>query len=125
MAKTAATFEMNFPRRLARRFYKRLLEKRLSSELSRQRAKLMFHAWGYLPLLVARGLSIAQRLTLIRRFLRIDWNIPHAHEPFEITNIVGELAARKARPGEVFLEAGCWKGGSTAKFSIICKMLGY
>jgi hypothetical protein len=35
------------------------------------------------------------------------------------------LAARKAKFDEVVVEAGCWKGGSAAKLSVICKMLGY
>ena len=35
------------------------------------------------------------------------------------------LAARKAKFDEVVVEAGCYKGGSAAKLSIICKMLGY
>ena len=35
------------------------------------------------------------------------------------------LASRRARPGELMVEAGCWRGGSTAKFSLLCQMLGY
>jgi hypothetical protein len=35
------------------------------------------------------------------------------------------LSERKAMVGEIMIEAGCWLGGSTSKFSIVCKMLGY
>jgi O-methyltransferase len=35
------------------------------------------------------------------------------------------LAERPARAGEIMVEAGCWQGGSTAKFSLACRLLGY
>jgi len=35
------------------------------------------------------------------------------------------LAQRAGQPGEAMAEAGCWNGGSTAKFSVACTMLGY
>lgn len=34
------------------------------------------------------------------------------------------LASRKAKRDEVVVDAGCWKGGSAAKLSVVCKMLG-
>ena len=35
------------------------------------------------------------------------------------------IAERPAISGETFIEAGCWQGGSSARFSIICNMLNY
>ena len=39
--------------------------------------------------------------------------------------IGGIYLSRRARSNEGFVEAGCWNGGSTAKFSLICKRYGY
>jgi len=35
------------------------------------------------------------------------------------------LFEHHARNGEIVVEAGCWKGGSSAKFSILCKFLNH
>jgi hypothetical protein len=45
--------------------------------------------------------------------------------PCEIANVCKALAESPARSNEAMEEAGCWQGGSSVKFSIICKMLGY
>jgi hypothetical protein len=50
------------------------------------------------------------------------WHVPHSHSKGK--NIVRDLAERRAAPGDGMLEAGCYMGGSTAKF-IVCKLLGY
>jgi O-methyltransferase len=97
---------------------------RIRSPLARQRLKLLWFVWGYAPLLFLE-IPFARRLSLLRRFLRVDWNVPHAHRPSEIARICGALASRPARVGELMVEAGCWQGGSTAKFSLLCEMLGY
>jgi len=55
----------------------------------------------------------------------IDLNVLHAHWPCEIAAVCKALAQRRARSDEVMVEAGCWQGGSSAKFSIVCKLLGY
>jgi len=70
-------------------------------------------------------MSIIDKLRLVSRFILIDWNIVHAHLPAEIAIICQCLSDRRARDSEIMVEAGCWNGGSSAKFSIICKMLGY
>jgi glycosyltransferase involved in cell wall biosynthesis len=93
--------------------------------MSRQRLKLAWFAWGYWPLLFVKTLSFGRRLELIARFLKIDWSIEHAHRPSEISAVCAALAERRAAPGEIMLEAGCYLGGSSAKFSIICAALGY
>jgi O-methyltransferase len=71
------------------------------------------------------ALSVADRLRLLKRFIATDWNVAHAHRPCEIVRVCEALAERPARQDEVMIEAGCWQGGSSVKFSIICKSLGY
>lgn len=105
--------------------YIRYVRARITSEISRQRLKLAWFAWGYWPLLFIKTLSVGRRLDLIVRFLKVDWSIEHAHRPSEISAVCTALAERRAVPGEVLLEAGCYLGGSSAKFSIICAGLGY
>jgi O-methyltransferase len=112
-------------RNCARALYVRFLRPHLASHLARQRVKVVWHAWGYAPLLRLRRVPMGARLTMIRRFLRVDWHVPHAHRPSEISAICQTLDASSPRHGEVVIEAGCWQGGSSAKFSIICKCLGY
>ena len=70
------------------------------------------------------SLSADQKKQLIKRFIRIDFGVPHVHQPCEMAHIVRAMFERPAGSDEVMVEAGCWKGGSTAKFSIMCKMSG-
>ena len=107
-----------------RGLYVRWVRPRIQSPIRRQRLKLLWFVWGYWPLLFLR-LGPFEKLSLLRRFLRVDWNVPHAHRPSEIARVCEALASRRARPGEVMVEAGCWRGGSTSKFSLLCQMLGY
>jgi O-methyltransferase len=108
-----------------RKIYINYIRPLISDGISRQRLKLIWYIWGYYPLFSIETFSLVEKLKLLIRYLIIDWNIEHGHSPFEISMVCKELANRYARPGEICLEAGCWKGGSSAKFSIICKMLGY
>ena len=109
-----------------RRFYRRYLQTRLAlSPLARQRLKLLWYVGGYRALLRLRALSLPQRLWLIWRCIRVDWFVPHAHEPLDCAWTLVALGERRARPGEVMIEAGCWQGGSTAKWSLACRLLGY
>jgi O-methyltransferase len=108
-----------------RKFYVRNVRPHLQSELSQQRLKLLWDAWGYAPLLADRALPAGKRIVAIVRMLRIDWNVPHAHKPRELVAVLRSIAQRPARPGEAVVEAGCWMGGSTAKLSVFCKLFGY
>ena len=65
------------------------------------------------------------RIMVLSRFMRIDWNIVHAHRPCEIVQVCRAISDRKAIPREIVVEAGCWNGGSSAKLSIICGIFGY
>ena len=116
---------MSVVTRAVRRLYRRSLRRRLGSNLNTQRLKLAWYVWGYWPLVLTTKLPLRDRLRLLRRFLRVDWNVMHGHTPFQIALIAQMLAARPARDDELFVEAGCWNGGSSAKFSLICAKLGF
>ncbi len=113
-----------FVKRKARRLYVNHLRPRFPDPVHRGRLRLLWTGFGYWPLLVTRALPIRARARLLVGFLRVDWYVEHGHYPIEVARIAGLLASRAAVPGEVMIEAGCWKGGSTAKFSLLCAQLG-
>ena len=112
-------------RKIIRNLYVRWLRPHLKQELTRQRVKLMYWVWKYWPFLRSPLWPLSSRLAVLKRFLAIDWNVLHAHRPDEICHIFRVLSERRAAAGEVMVEAGCFNGGSTAKFSILCQRLGY
>jgi O-methyltransferase len=105
--------------------YRRYARDRIKRPINRQRLKLVYDAWWYYPILAVRELSLKQRLTLLWKFLRIDWFVLHGSKPAEVVPVMIDLMARRGAPREAFVEAGCWNGGSTAKFSLVCKLYGY
>jgi len=120
----APEFKISGLQTRARKLYIRHLRSRISDPLHRQRLRLAWHVFGYAPLVRTGSLPLAVRLRLVARFVRVDWSVEHAHYPSEMARICIDLASRPGRPGEVVVEAGCWNGGSTAKFSLICAQLG-
>ena len=110
---------------IVKRAYGRFIFPCVRQELHRQRIKLLWFIWDYWPIVLLKNIPFLDRIKLLKRFLSIDWNIVHAHLPSEIAIMCAGLAARKAKFDEVVVEAGCWNGGSAAKLSVICKMLGY
>lgn len=120
MKRRSGSFELRL-----RKWYERWVLPHIPRPLHQQRLKLAYFAWGYWPLLRLPGVTLRDRMKLIGRFLRIDWNVWHAHRPCEIACVARVLVGRSARPGEVMVEAGCWNGGSTAKFSLLCQLRGY
>jgi O-methyltransferase len=42
-----------------------------------------------------------------------------------MTHILIRFFERRGTEGDVFVEAGCWKGASTAKFSLLCAINNY
>jgi len=101
------------------------LRRLLSQRLRRLFLGIPVFLFGYRRVLLIGDLSVRERLTLIRRLLKIDVNLQHGHQPCEIATIAETLFLRRGFPGEIMVEAGCWQGGSSAEFSIMCKMLGY
>jgi O-methyltransferase len=69
-------------------------------------------------------LTFPQRRALVARLAAIHANVRCAHSQIEMARIVSAiLNAPASRPG-VVLEAGCFKGGSTAKLSIAAALAG-
>lgn len=100
------------------KIYHRHIRKRLPP-MFHQRLKLFVLGWAYLPMLFWGWMP--RRFALVLAFVRVDWNIQHAHRPAEIVAIA--RAFHDLPPGDM-VEAGCWNGGSTAKFSLLCERFG-
>ena len=105
-------------------FYCRWVKPALPSFLQRFLRRIRL-TWGYRSIVFLPGLPFKKRLDMISRFIRVDFGVPLAHKPAEIAHVCRTLAERRAAPQEVMVEAGCWQGGSSAKFSIMCKAMGY
>jgi O-methyltransferase len=121
-------WQANPVERFVRALYVSWIRPHMSAKLHRQRLKLIWFIWGYWALLTLNTLSLSQRIRLLLRFLSVDWHVVHGHRPSEIARVCQTLAERRAtsnKTKEVMVEAGCWQGGSAAKFSILCKLLGY
>jgi len=97
----------------------------LPQRLRRYVLGVPIYLWGYRKIFLIKNLSMREKAYLIRRFLKIDINTQHAHQACEIVAITDAFFTRRAYPGEIMVEAGCWQGGSSAKFSILCKLQGY
>lgn len=64
------------------------------------------------------GLSLQQRLTVIERFWRISAEVTCPHTQHEMLSVAAAIFSVPAnRPG-LIVEAGAYKGGSTAKLSL-------
>lgn len=66
-----------FETNLVRRLFVRLIAPLARKPLSRQRIKISYFMWGYSPIMLLKPLTILDRIVMIGRFLRIDWNILH------------------------------------------------
>jgi O-methyltransferase len=105
--------------------YRRYVRSRIRKEIHRQRLKLIYDAWSYYPLIKFKELGAKERFGLLWKLIRIDWFILHASKPAEVVPVMIDLMSRVGTSNEAFVEAGCWNGGSTAKFSLICKQYHY
>ncbi|MGD8414516.1 MAG: TylF/MycF/NovP-related O-methyltransferase [Candidatus Latescibacterota bacterium] len=105
-------------------FYVRRVKPVLPSFLIRWLRRIRL-TWGYRPVLFMRGMPLGKRMNVVGRFIEVDFGVELAHRPAEIAQVCRTLGQRRAAPNEVMVEAGCWQGGSSAKFSIVCKEFGY
>jgi hypothetical protein len=64
------------------------------------------------------------RFRLFREFIKADLHVERGHRPSEIVEIVRLLALRRPS-GDLFVEAGCWKGCSSCKFSWVAETFDY
>ena len=72
--------------------------------------------------LLCSSLSFLQKIDIIRNMNIINSKIECAHTDDEIIEIYLELIEKKRLPG-VIIECGCFKGGSTAKISLLSSLL--
>jgi O-methyltransferase len=105
--------------------YVRWIRPRLSRDIDRQRMRMLWEIWGYWPILMLDNVRLLARLRLLWRFVLIDWHVLHSHSPREISAVCRAIAERPAEGNEAVVEAGCWQGGSSAKLSAVCRLLGY
>jgi len=69
-------------------------------------------------------LSFADRRTLVRRMLRVSRHVPCEHYQAEMLAVARAVFAIGSHVPGVVVEAGCYKGGSTAKLSVAANMAG-
>ena len=82
--------------------------------------------WPLVSLQLGRlgTLDRRRRSALVRRLVDVHDHVPCAHTHDEMVRIVREIfAVPDDRPGCI-VEAGCFKGGSTAKLSIVASEVG-
>jgi O-methyltransferase len=76
--------------------------------------------------LVKPGLRtpLAERLSLLRRLYLISEALPCPHTQTEMLRIIERILALPPHRKGCLVEAGCYKGGSTAKLSLAAEMAG-
>lgn len=65
-----------------------------------------------------------QRRTLIERVRRADSQLVCAHTPGEMAQVISAILATPSSVKGCIVEAGCFKGGSTAKLSLAADLAG-
>src|SRR5688572_17111226 len=93
--------KMSSLEQIVKKAYRRFVYPLMLDELHRQRLKLLWFVWDYWAIVLLKNIPFLDRLILLKRFLRIDWNIVHSHWPSEISFMCAALSSRKARFDEV------------------------
>lgn len=70
------------------------------------------------------GVGFFQRFYLIARFYLISLSVHCLHRQSEILQVVSSILSIPPDSEGCVVEAGCYKGGSAAKFSLACKIAG-
>jgi O-methyltransferase len=71
-----------------------------------------------------RQLSVEQRLYVIERFWRISAEVKCPHTQHEMLSVAAAIFATPTHSGGLIVEAGAFKGGSTAKLSLCAALAG-
>ena len=70
------------------------------------------------------GVSLGQRLALVRSLCRTTMAVDCAHTQEEMLTFIETILTTPAEVEGCVVEAGCCKGGSTAKFSLAARLAG-
>lgn len=70
------------------------------------------------------SLSMLQRICLLKKFYLISYHLESPHRQKEILAFTSEILQIPGNVEGVIVEAGCYKGSSTAKFSIAAHIAG-
>lgn len=70
------------------------------------------------------GMPREERLRLLWRMYRVSRNVECAHNEVEILSFARAIVTMPPSVPGVIVEAGCFKGGSTAKFSLFARAVG-
>ena len=95
--------------------------KRISRRSGRLIDRVTFKLQQFRPL---GGLTYRQRRELIARVDTVHTNVTCAHSQAEMGRIISAILNTPATIPGVVLEAGCFKGGSTAKLSVAASLAG-
>ncbi|MFM2049027.1 MAG: hypothetical protein RI955_1575 [Bacteroidota bacterium] len=68
-------------------------------------------------------ISFQQRCYLIKKMYQISYHVDCPHTQHEIISFINAILLAPKEAKGCVVEAGCFKGGSTAKFSIAAKMV--
>ena len=70
------------------------------------------------------SLPLRQRLRMVKQLYVIHFSIESPHQHAEILEFIKAILSVKGNTDAVFVEAGCYKGSSTAKFSLAAEIAG-
>jgi O-methyltransferase len=88
------------------------------------RARLTeFHRQVRLQLQLEELIGRRQARVLLRRFREISCHVESPHNGSHVLAFAVACCQRRDLPG-VLVEAGCFKGSSTAKFSLVAELIG-
>jgi O-methyltransferase len=111
---------------LLKSFSKALLPTPFYSFLRVARRTTISDLRAYVTFLFQRTfpVSVLDRLKIIRQLIVISLNVPHWHTQDEMLQCIRAILASRATGEGVIVEAGCFKGGGTAKFSLATAIVG-
>jgi len=69
-------------------------------------------------------LPLRQRLRMVKQLYVIHFTVESPHQQGEILEFIKAMLSITGDPNAVFVEAGCYKGSSTAKFSLAADIAG-
>ncbi len=98
--------------------YRRL--KSLQYLVGRDRAAVLAFLRARYPI----PLPLAQRVALVARFVTITNHVRAYHTQTELLTVADRILRLAGRPDLTIVEAGCGKGSSTAKLSLVARIAG-